>query len=596
MKKILLITLILISCIQTHGQLIDVYETNYTSEKPQEISYGIVDINSNLKLQINRDSLIPAIGLSTNSNPILIDELKRYNLLIESQKKTLEKLNKDLSGLSDDKKIDLLGDFSDLESDLNTKILNDKGLETKFNAYMTEFLSDDFPKFERVRYNDYYLGYALEKLSNETSRKLKRIEQSISNEKIKIQLNAFLNTKEEKDRKIHVENFDEYNFGEFYEVERWVTSFSEEDVQAFNTTQKLANSLNEIVGKSAEDISNIIINELKSISCYDDLLAETVITFKEKDDIFTTHLDAATIFLSDIKNELTDIIEILNKVNNYNGKDENALELFNKIQNELITKSETFPSRINEIIKTFEDKVSTSLPEIESIIDLFDSCNQSLKEDIDKITTLRKLTTDLLIPFKKTASNGMEMGKEVFSYSIDDLPKAGYIDLKKTGKRSNGDNIVIRLTIKTQKDIDKKLTGEVIEKKILILQQIKLYSESNVSIILANPFNSTDKVKIDNKFQFAPSGSLLFKFGSRRYKTWNYLNPGLGFNISTPDFDLDGVPEVGIGGVVTVLQDVLSVGVSYNTKTDNPYWFFGVSLPFSTLGMPINTIKTNRNN
>ena len=101
---------------------------------------------------------------------------------------------------------------------------------------------------------------------------------------------------------------------------------------------------------------------------------------------------------------------------------------------------------------------------------------------------------------------------------------------------------------------------------------------------------------LENKFQFTPSGSLLFKFGSRKSRTWNYLEPGIGFNISTPDFDLDGTPEIGLGGVLTVLKDVLSIGVSYNTKTDNPYWFFGLSLPFSIPGVPINSVQTNASN
>ena len=110
---------------------------------------------------------------------------------------------------------------------------------------------------------------------------------------------------------------------------------------------------------------------------------------------------------------------------------------------------------------------------------------------------------------------------------------------------------------------------------------------------MAQPyFYSSDVVKLDNPFQFAPAGNLLFKKGSRENKTWHFINPGFGFSMSTPDFDLDGVPEVGVGAVVTALNDVISLGISYNTKTDNPYWFFGLSLPFDMMGLPVNTIQT----
>ncbi|MFX7804608.1 hypothetical protein ABTK17_20430, partial [Acinetobacter baumannii] len=59
-----------------------------------------------------------------------------------------------------------------------------------------------------------------------------------------------------------------------------------------------------------------------------------------------------------------------------------------------------------------------------------------------------------------------------------------------------------------------------------------------------------------------------------------------GFHISTPDFDLDGYPDVSYGGVLTLFRNVLSTGIAYNTRTSSPFWFFGLALPFTTLGLP----------
>ncbi|PHQ56365.1 MAG: hypothetical protein COC16_03430 [Lutibacter sp.] len=595
MKNIVIITCIIFGSIQSFGQnqLIEVSEIIGVADKIRCKTSGIVDINSHLQLKIIHKNIAIKVGNTTNANPKLISELQQYDKLLVYQKDIQVVLSMDLSNSLLSERIEILGKFSDKMDDFYEIVFGDRELEGKFVAYYDEF--EVLPETEKVKYGDYYIGYGIAQLSIEISKNLNRLQKIIDNKKIKIQITAYLNTKEESNKKVHIENFDDYKLGEFFEVERWATSFSEEDITAFNNTQELSNKLNSLVDENFKNMNDFLHNNINSVECINNLLKEIKNILIKKETIFTTNFDIATTTLKQIKYEFTDFYSIASKINDYDGVTENALELFNTAQNEFTVKAKALPRKIEVIIDNLPIALRDTNPDIISLISSFESCKSIILADLGKLKSIAAITTKFLTPSQITAINGMEIGKEVYSYSIEDLPDAGYINLRKTGKRSNGDKLEINISIKTPDEPEKKKKGTtvILGKQILTLQQINLYSVSNVSVILANPFNYSDKVTLENKFQFAPSGSLLFKFGSRTNKTWNYLEPGIGFNISTPDFDLDGTPEIGLGGVFTLLKDVISIGISYNTKTDNPYWFFGLSLPFSVPGIPINNIETN---
>ncbi|MFV7878445.1 hypothetical protein, partial [Enterococcus faecium] len=64
---------------------------------------------------------------------------------------------------------------------------------------------------------------------------------------MRIQLIALLSTKSESDRKIHIENFDDFKEGAYYEVPRWVTTFSDNDIAAFHQAGNLSKGLNDLL-------------------------------------------------------------------------------------------------------------------------------------------------------------------------------------------------------------------------------------------------------------------------------------------------------------------------------------------------------------
>jgi hypothetical protein len=589
MRTIFSLIILLLINLNIYAQIVDIYEINGPDNKIWLNENGIADINGSLELVINKKNLTQKIGARFESNTELITELEKFDEILLHQKNILSSLNQNLSQLALSERIQKLGQFSNLMSELYNNVKDDDEIREKFNNYIKEF--NDLPEIEKEKYHNYYIEYGFDQLTSELKNNIDEIQSRIEQKKIRIQLTAYLSSNNENFKKVHIENFDDYKNGEFYEVDRWVTSFSEEDIEAFNRTNELANDLNNVIDKSFENIGSLIEDNIESYKYLNELLTDIKKTIKKKDKIFTSNLEVVELFLLEIQNELNTILEVVSKLEKYNGESENVLEHFNTTHDEFINAAKLFPLKVDKLLSDLPTVIKDSNQEILALATKINTCKTQLSEDLKKVQKVISITSNILKPFRNTAIKGDEIGNEVYKYSISELPDIGYIDLKYTGKRNNKDNLVIRVTIRSEDDLDTQKNGVVVEKHSLLLQQLKIYSVSNVSVILANPYNKSEKVALENNFQFAPSGSLLFKFGSRKCKTWNFLEPGIGFNVSTPDFDLDGVPEVGLGGVFTILQDVVSVGLSYNTKTDDPFWFFGLSLPFSTLGLPINTIK-----
>jgi len=593
MKKIFLSVLIISFSLSSSAQLVTVTEFSKNNDSIPVKGLSIVDINSNLVLNVNSDSITARLSSSVKANEELLKKLNMFKDLLSGQKEIVRLLSQDLSRSTTEEKRAAIDEFADKMLDLYDKIFANKDLEERFLFYIREYKKKITSDEEKKKYHEYYIEYAIEQVNLELARDLKVMQQNIDREKIRIQISAFLNTKAEKDRKVHIENYDDYRAGEFYEVERFVTSFTKEDIAAFDQTKELAAELNKAVDNNFATIGDFLKSNIQSYACVENIIGDINTLYNDRDKLLTANQEIGSTFLLDVKDEYQKLANILSVLKNWDGKNQNALELFNATQQNFIEQAKRFPGRIEALVLVLPDDLKKKNKSILDLHEKIKACKVLLDEDLKQIIRVEEITTGLLVKFKRSAETGTNIANGSFAYSIQDLPKLGFINLKSTGKRSNGDQLEIQLIVKTQDDLNNHKPGIIIEKHILTLQQINVYSESNVSLILASPFNYSDNVKLEHTFQFAPSGSLLFKFGSRKCKTWNFLEPAFGFSMSTPDFDLDGVPEIGLGGVFTILKDVLSVGLSYNTKTDNPYWFFGISLPFSTLGMPINTIQTN---
>ncbi|MEL6254457.1 MAG: hypothetical protein AAFR87_20780 [Bacteroidota bacterium] len=158
------------------------------------------------------------------------------------------------------------------------------------------------------------------------------------------------------------------------------------------------------------------------------------------------------------------------------------------------------------------------------------------------------------------------------------------------GSRNPGDEILIKasLEIGTNQN-DPNFESKQLYRKVLKIQRINPYIRMSSSFILANPY-TRDKIPaidLENNFQFVPTYGIILKWGSRKNNFYNnFVNLGLGFAFSSPDFNTDGTPEFGAGVMATAFRDILSAGWGWNFGIDAPCSFVGFNIPFSIGGLP----------
>jgi hypothetical protein len=598
MKKFI-ITLVLIALINTiNGQIIQVAESikdEMVELKPTESN--IVDINSRLEIKVNKELLIKKVSRSSGINQDFLAQVEKLNYILFNQIEILKKLQTNIENLSQYEKIKTLGEYSILMNTFLAKLRESDNEEFReaVNNYFTSYISLRKKKaIDTIVYPNPQT-YSIKKLTEEADVLLKMMAKSDDFQKIQFQLLASLNTGSGYPVKVHIENFDNYAEGEYYEVPRWVTTFSDSDIAEFEKTKELANMANTMLDYDLDNLETLLRDNFQSIVCIQDVLITIEALYENRNSIFESEqqLEVAETFLKNIQSEFVEVNNILSNLNITN-QDENVLVLFNNYQKIFLDVAGSFTNTI-ETLKSDNSSLIESLPsEISDLINQVDQCTVTLKNDIETIEAVVNVVSNMLGPFKKTADIADEVSDKVLSFSVDELPDLGYLNLKTAGTRGNGDEIVIRLKIVNEEDKEKNMPGETIEMRTFVLQQINIYSISKVTLILAVPFPDS-KVELlkKNRVQFAPSGSLLFKFGSRKLKAWNFISPGAGFNISTPDFNLDGTPDVGLGVIATVLKDIISFGWSYNTTTSSQYWFVGLSIPITLPGLPINTVQSS---
>jgi hypothetical protein len=582
MKFICTSVFIILFSVNAHGQnIISIKE----GTRIVDLKYSIVDINSTLEISIQRDSLLKHLGRNTASNAKLVEKLDRLNFILESQIAILAILESKVKSTNETKDLETLGEYSELMVEFYDRLNKDPELRARVVELYREYNSQK-AILDQTLYPSPQ-AYALKNLGGMQTEILATLRNSDEIKQVRVKLVAFLNTSDEQGRRVHVENFDQYAAGEFYELQRWVTTFSEQDISKFEQSKKLAGQLNKLVVTNTKGLESFIRTNLTSPDCFSNLLTAYQTAFNNRETIFNADKQMAEQFLTASQTELQKVFAILLRIKEFKpGEESNLLVEFNGLQTELIDAANELPTRITALAQPLPAQLRT----VQTIVDLkaqTDNCMKLLQADVDKVKEVLQFATNLLAPFRKSAIDAEEIGDEVLSFSINDIPQKGSIDLRTTGKRKSNDSVIIKLLSFTKKDSIDHTPGTYIQRIPLKLEQIGVHLVPHVSVILAYPFNKTAEVAIDNKFQFAPSGSFLFKFGARKSNAWNFISPGIGFNMSTPDFDLDGTPDVAVGGVMTLLQDVLSVGLSYNTKTDSPMWFFGLSLPFGALGFPV---------
>ena len=575
MKKTFSILFCIIICAHLRAQLFTITETS--AKNGQSLNFdktAIVDINSQLTIDLNSNKLTEILAKLNKANPATTDALSKLIFILQNQQEIIQQLQPYLPNTSVNK--NQLQTLSGLMSKFLQKIIQEPDIRKVVDSIYTDAFTNGY-NTNTYTTTDMYVISRLSVYCNRLAASLQQV-QGVGI--TRIQLIALLNTKTEADKKIHIENFDNYKEGAYYEVPRWVTSFSDNDIAAFNKASDLSKQLNIVLNTNFNSLLQQIPDSLNAYSCFSNLMGSI------QNKINTQ----SPLVQNGIRNYLNTVLQKTQQLSRSfqafqlqkNNSKIDVVEDFSNASISLIQLVQTTSSNADSLFNTLTTTEKTQLQEIHTQVS---NCIGVAQQDLVLVKNIYNTVTGIFSPFHKTANIAQTVSGNAFSLTLGQLPAHGFIDLKKTGKRENGDEVVIKIKVQQASD---SLTNnwQTLEQQTIELQQVNFYSETSIGVILASPIGTNSAIKLTSTFQFAPSGALLLKFGSRKSKFFNALNPGIGFLMSTPDFDLDGSPDVSYGGVLTLLKNIVSVGLSYNTRTNSSFWSFGLALPFTTLGLP----------
>ncbi|MGK7391840.1 MAG: hypothetical protein ACNS60_15925 [Candidatus Cyclobacteriaceae bacterium M2_1C_046] len=547
---------------------------------------GVADINSTLRIHLEKDSIRDAMAAMISQKPKTTNELKKINNLLQNQIQVLELINKSInnyksSSLEEDLK--LLNLLSGMLETFYIGILEDPVLREEANIATSEYYDKlDAGLIPEERSVDLYV---IRHFSRKAERLKTELEKLLNESKIRFRLGAFI-ASQNQIRPVHVENFDEYALGEYYEVERFIYALTPENREELKRYTELAGQLNELYNETSVKLDHLLSKVFSSPECIrktDSLIQ-----------IFRTNLE------TDIQNDYSEIKATLKVISNYSRQlltnfvtvqqlnlTTTPLGQFDSKLNTLITNLPLYKDSLDGVLQDLKIKLQRNTNLINDISQIgthLSSCQDSIKNDIRRLKTISALVTETLIPFRTMNQQIGELSDEVRSFKYEDLPDEGVINLKYTGKRTDGDLLIIKAVL--QKQEDKNVIRKQLAYKEIYLRRLGFHSDLKVAMLFADPFNQSEFVDLKRRFQFVPSYSILFKWGSKS-KNWNkYFDFGIGINIATPDFDLDGMPEIATGITGSFMRDIIHAGLSFNYSADTPFWFVGFSLPLGSGNLP----------
>ncbi|WP_179008526.1 hypothetical protein [Winogradskyella forsetii] len=574
------ITLILVSLFANmYGQILSVTETYRGDSRKIPIDAAqIVEINSTLEVEVSKVKLLEIIKSQfpqLNETVDLESKLISLQQALQNQSAVISILENQMPTVEEQKTF-----FEIMDGFLND-VQSDPFLSSLYNELAAEFFTT-----QAFAEGNLLEPYILSNLNNDIlsiESELKAIE----TDKYKVSVVAYKKDESGGDR-VHIQNYDTYSNRDYFTVERWVTSLSVEDQQQLEALAEIARENNEREFQLFQTLKAKLLNEFGSISC--------VVSFKNNSIQFVQNIELNDVVPAEIKAKIVEIQVVINQFETLYHLLKTELSQWNiaallTIKDQVLSVVESLKN-IDTIISDVKTLVSqTNLAsDFAPLLTEFNSCYGEVQTNIKKLEN----GIALLFGLQTNYIANKSIGDEVISFSLDNLPEKGFINLKGTGKRQNSDELLIEMILRLPSTVENAPEQIfTLEQRELTMQLIGARSEVAVGLIFANPFNKGDlNLQSDRDFFYAPSASVLLKFGSSKSYFYNeFLDFGVGLNFASPDFNTDGSPEFGVGVITTAFKDIISVGINYNTTIDNFYWFFGINLPFNLPGLPVNTIK-----
>ncbi|MCW5520645.1 hypothetical protein J1N09_12395 [Aureitalea sp. L0-47] len=587
MRKLITIVLVCFLGISGFAQIVTIQEKadNGKTRTVEMSGPKIVDINSSLEVDVNKREVLKAIELQYPQLKTQVELESKIDALqkaLENQESIINILQSSMPSRDQqqtfffqiDRFLMLVGQNSELRAQVNA-------LYAEYDNVYGITGSQDLPAE----------AYIIQNLNNDLDKLVEDLNTS-KPQAYSVSLLAFKKDPSGGDR-VHVKNFDTYTERDYVTIDRWVTTLSEEQKKKLEDLRAKAEELNKSNATLFDELKQLFKANFPNLDCIgevkdnlNDMLQDPQLAGP-----FTTDLKNISSKIYKDLGSLQVLIDLFNK--NFDSWDVDtvfqAADALKNLKQEFESISISFDS-----FKRTAASIATLQTKADTLVTSFTGCYSALKDDYDNLTK----ALSLIVKRQSNFIKNKEIGKEVLKFTATTLPQKGFINLKGTGNRSNGDQLLIEVVLRFPASED-GMPEQIItlEEHLLTMQLIGIRSEVAVGMLLMNPNESSLDFEPERKFYFAPGASLLFKFGSRKSMTYNNIvDFGLGINFASPDLDTDGTPEFGVGIIATAIRDIISVGYGYNVTIDAPYWYFGVNLPFNFPGIPVNNVKTTPTN
>ncbi len=554
-------------------RLREVPSTKRIAKELSRVGLPIIDINS--KIEIRPDAAaIQAAGQAQFPqffrDKLLGDQLARIQQVLQNQRQIVDLTQQLVDGL------DVGRELRRQLREYLKGIKSDPQLRADFNRYLDDF---DRQPSEPLTTADPFI-YSLQRFNAQLDTIRADLKKLQGSGQIQFSVLAFRRDASGGGR-IHVENFDEFQNGEYFPVKRWVTTLSENDQTQLENLGQLAQGLNQDAKKVLSDYKQKVVQAFPAIECVQRIRPE---------------LDSAIQALSgDLKASLAQFKA---------GQTDQIVPLFSSLRQELRdwppTQSPNWKNRLHTILiqlDTVSQRFNLAVgdPTALGANQHLATVNACLKLTLENFQRIEQLVESFPYDYlNKVSLSSEEIAAEVLAFNLNEIPPVGTIDLAYTGQRTSGDELQIKAVFRLPGDTTANHSnGHLIEEHRLKMILVGAHSLTKVGVIMGNSY-TVEPPPNTPRFRFAPSAALLLKFGSHRSHFYNnFLDMGIGLDSAAPDFDLDGKPEFSAGIIGTIFRDVLSVGWNWNFGLDRPNYFIGIHLPFNLPGVPVNTVQNN---
>lgn len=537
------------------------------------------DINSQLTIKFDRSAFIRKVNTAGIGSPLPTDAVNMINILYEAT----HKVDGWSKGMEEAVRQHVRGDKNSLPAFLERTSAIAQEITAVFDK--DPATRDYFESYDDV--TDIWGGitYALNKRLADLEQQL--VDGATYND-VRVQIGGWL-MHNNQPSPLHFNGLDDNPQGEYYEVERWKFTLTDaqlsqlEDIQKWvKSSQQREMNVNEILrGEYVRQFTDILQQRLKAD--YEDFR-------KEAEKVLTTLQDQQVV---------TDVKQILAQGDLLKTRLNESVKYYQTVGSSTTTSLSGFMSRLQSdvtMLNTEFNKMKGLLTALKTDIPAASAEIQTQAANLlsiasGKITSLADMVIpDDLLQFgkeeRRLAELALRFSDKVFSLALGSIPAEAMTDLLYSGYRESGDRVVIKMQV-TNISSKRSLIEET---HSLTLYRILAHIEATVGVIFAHPLKTT---KIEKDVQMAPYYNVLFKgiFGMSQH--WkrnsalpnNLLDLNFGLHVSSPDFDKDDVPELGLGIVASTLHDYLQVGWAYNLFYGANYVFVGFRLPIPTMSL-----------